>query len=79
VLCIADSLDEDESGVHIDNDSFHLYTDESFRTCTTFDWILKNSSDQEIDSGLGSLRLLQTAVNAEVVAIENEISTLFPC
>jgi hypothetical protein len=54
-LRFADWLDEDESSVHNDKDSLHLYTDGSFRTCAAFGWTLRDSRDQEIDSGSGSL------------------------
>jgi hypothetical protein len=35
-LCFTDWLDEEESSVHNDKDSLHLYTDGSFRTCAVF-------------------------------------------
>jgi ribonuclease HI len=65
--------------VHNDKDSLHLYTDGSFRTCAAFGWTLRDSSDQEIDSGSGSLGPFCTAFDGEVAAIENGISALLRC
>jgi ribonuclease HI len=56
-----------------------LYTDGSFRTCAAFGWTLRDSSDQEIDSGSGSLGPFCTAFDGEVAAIENEIKALLRC
>jgi ribonuclease HI len=78
-LHFADWLDEDESSVHNDQDSLHLYTDGSFRTCAAFGWTLRDSSDQEIDSGSRSLGPFCTAFDGEVAAIENGISALLRC
>jgi ribonuclease HI len=78
-LRVADWLDEDESSVHNDKDSLQLYTDGSFRTCTTFGWTLRDSSDREIDSGSGSLGPFCTAFDGEGAAIENGISALLRC
>jgi hypothetical protein len=54
-LRFTDLLDEDENRVHNDKDSLHLYTDGSFRICAAFGLTLRDPSDQEIDSGSGSL------------------------
>jgi hypothetical protein len=78
-LRFADWLDEDESSVHNDEDSLHLYTDGSVRTCAAFGWTLRDSSDQEIDSGSGSLGPFCMAFDGEVAAIENGISALLRC
>jgi hypothetical protein len=78
-LRIPDWLDEYESSAHNDKDSLHLYTDVSFRTCAAFGWTLRDSSDQEIDSGSGSLGPFCTGFHGEVAAIENGISALLRC
>jgi hypothetical protein len=44
-LRFTDWLDEDESSVHNDTDSLHLYTDGSFRTCAVFGWTLRDLGD----------------------------------
>jgi ribonuclease HI len=72
-------LDEDESSVHNDKESLHLYTDASFRTCAAFGWASRDSSIQEIDSGSGSVRRLCTAFDREVAAIENGKNALLRC
>jgi ribonuclease HI len=78
-LRFADWLDEDESSVHNDKGSLHLYTDGSFRTYAAFGWTLRDSSDQGIDSGSGSLGPFCTAFDVGVAAIENGISALLRC
>jgi ribonuclease HI len=78
-LHLTDWLDEDESRVHNDKDSLHLYTDGSFRTSASSGRKLRDASDQEIDSGSGSLGPSCTAFDGEVAAIENGISTLLRC
>jgi hypothetical protein len=66
-LRFANWFDEDESSVHNDIDS--LITDGSFRTCAAFGWTLRDSSDQEIDSGSRSLGPFCTAFDGEVAAV----------
>jgi hypothetical protein len=78
-LHFADWLNADESSEHNDKGSLHLYTDGSFRTCAALGWTLRDSSDQEIDSGSGSLGPFWTAFNGEAAAIENGISALLRC
>jgi hypothetical protein len=57
----------------------HTTEDGSFRTCAAFGWTLRDSSDQEIDAGSGSLGPFCTAFDGEVAAIENGISALLRC
>jgi ribonuclease HI len=78
-LGFTDWLDEDESSVHNDKDSLHLYTDGSLRTCAALGWTLRDVSNQEIYSGSGSLGPVCTAFDMEVAVIENEISALLRC
>jgi hypothetical protein len=79
VLCFEDWLDENEHTVHNDKDSFYLYPDGSFRICAAFGWTLRDSSDQEIDSGSGSIGPFCTVFDREVAAIENEITAVLRC
>jgi ribonuclease HI len=72
-------LDDDESSLHNDRDSLHLYTDEAFRICAAFGWTLRDPSDQEIDSRSKSLGPFYTAFDGKVASIENEISALLRC
>jgi ribonuclease HI len=78
-LRLTDWLDEDKSSVYNDKDSLYLYTDGSFRICAAFGWTLRDSSDQEIDSGSGSLGPFRMVFDGEVAAIENGISGLLRC
>jgi hypothetical protein len=47
-LGFTDWLDEDESSIHNEKDSLHLYTDGSFRTSAAFGWTLRDSRDHVI-------------------------------
>jgi ribonuclease HI len=62
-----------------DPNHLHLYTDGSRRESTGYGWTLRDSNDEEIDCGSGSLGRYHTAFDGEAAAIEEGVKAIRRC